>query len=125
MFGGADMAKRVAAIAVVLALCALMTGCTIVAYFGGWATSGGTVVDNATDESLVGVTVEYRAVSDESFSRTYQTDKNGSWRTNALKLDLYRVTFTLGDYEAFTTTLEVDERGGYFPLSIRMLKSGD
>lgn len=120
--------KRGLLVFLLLAMCAAMAGCTF--YFGGWGTSSGKVVKviDGRQEPLSAVQITYTSVSDPDFKWQTQSNNEGCWTTDWLKIDRYEVQFEHPDCESVVTTADVRERGGDTPVCphpIRMVPKED
>jgi|ADurb_Gel_03_Slu_FD_contig_21_506312_length_440_multi_5_in_0_out_0_1 hypothetical protein len=109
------MARRTVAIILGLFLCVSLAGCTMTAYFGGWAKIGGTVVtldtDGMTHLPLAGVQVTLTPLSQSDVAHNFISGVDGRWLTSYwLKRDAYIVTFALDGYNTVTATEELAER---------------
>ncbi|HAI86303.1 MAG TPA: hypothetical protein DCL63_04855 [Firmicutes bacterium] len=127
--GGEFGMKRGFLVLLLLAMCAAMAGCTF--YFGGWGTSSGKVVKVIGDglqEPLPAVQITYTSVSDPDFKCQTQSNNEGYWTTDWLKIDRYEVQFDHPDCESIAITADVRKRGGdtpVYPHPIRMVPKED
>jgi len=110
--GGEFGVKRGLLVFLLLAMCAAMAGCTF--YFGGWGTSSGKVVKviDGRQELLSAVQITYTSVSDSDFKWQTQSNNEGCWTTDWLKIDRYEVQFEHPECESVVITADVRERNG-------------
>jgi hypothetical protein len=123
------MAKRSVAIILGLVLCVSLTGCTMTAYFGGWARIGGSVAeldsDGVSHLPLAGVQVTLTSASDESMAHIFQSDADGRWDADYwLRRDRYLVTFELEGYASVSRTVELSERWAQYDIG-PVIMAGD
>lgn len=127
--GGEFGMKRGLLVFLVLAVCAATAGCTF--YFGGWGTSSGKVVKVIGDglqEPLPAVQITYTSVSDPDFKYQTQSNNEGYWMTDWLKIDRYIVEFEHRECADVAITVDVRKRGGdtpVYPYPIRMVPEED